>query len=209
MEHAVDDRLDELAPHVGGELLGDGDDAGRIDRVPDRHVDADGEPLDALERRGAVRARASLRAVDLVAEWEETEGVDAGDLPGPAFVERRHVPGEAVRPHADLARQDGADRFEGDEPSDRADERHDREEPPAPLRSQRLEDAEQRRPRRRPHEDAAPPKEPAHRPEETHGDDLPTRGHCSDCAEAAAGRFERERAGLGRETCPVGDDGRG
>ena len=61
MQHAVDRRLDELAPDVGRQLLGDGDDVRRIERIAHRHVDADAEALDRLERRAPLGAPARGR----------------------------------------------------------------------------------------------------------------------------------------------------
>ena len=81
VQDAVDDRLDELAPDVRRQLLGDRHDARRIERVAHRDVDADRQPLDRLERRLAVGARAALRAIDLVAQRKAAELVDAGEAP--------------------------------------------------------------------------------------------------------------------------------
>ena len=69
VDHAVHGRLDELRRRRRrGRSRAIADDARRIERVAHRHVDAERQALDRLERRAAVRRRAVGRMEDLVAQ---------------------------------------------------------------------------------------------------------------------------------------------
>ena len=151
-----------LATDVGGELRRHADDARRIERVPDGHVDADRQPLDGLERSFAVRVGAALRPVDLVAQREEAELVDRRHVEHPPLTQRLDRARDAVRPDAHLPRQDRAHRLQRDDAARDPDQRDDAEHTPAPLGPDRLEDPEDRRPPRRAHENTALPDKRTH-----------------------------------------------
>ena len=60
VEHAVDDGLDEVPAHVLGQLAARCGDAGRVERVADGDVDAEGQALDGLEGSAALGLGAAV-----------------------------------------------------------------------------------------------------------------------------------------------------
>jgi hypothetical protein len=112
-EHLVDDalrrRLDDLGADVVGQALGEHPDLERIDRVANRQVGAEREPLDRLQRRRPVGAAHLRRAPALVAQRKDAHALQAGKDEDAALVPLADGAGDVVDADADLAAADALD----------------------------------------------------------------------------------------------------
>jgi hypothetical protein len=113
-----------------------------VERVAHGHRDTDRQPLDGLERSGALGARAVRRLVDLIAQRVAPQLVQHRQHHRRPLAEHRDATRELVDAHADLARGDHAHRRAQHQQQARAQQRAGRQQAAAALAAEGFDHAE-------------------------------------------------------------------